>query len=521
MCKALVAVEALVQDTVCTAAQVSAVRWLKTADSLQASLCNTFWQAKMGAFWESAADEVVAGTQMDTVIQALGGDLKQASDAWITAMASFAKWSKLRDGAVRPAVVALIENCKRQWAALGGPESSEWAEKAEQLVARIEWLQKTAGAYIQGAESSRAAPPEGEVDSGSDSLESLQALVAERYNKYMAEQRVAKLCAMMRQFVASPADSSVIANMLREISECQGMSLHGDHHGAAKEFLGALHKDVSDSQRARAGEAIARMMATNSDASSPAAPQGDASSLAAWTKLLRGWEVAELSDVGKDLTKASRVAEAVQAWRLAEGEADIAEGGALAEAIQKAATAAAGAFLHALKTESAALAESATTLRDLAGGRPGGGQWKESLTSSSTWEEVAREADYYLLAKGELLHKSLDKITLQVRKGCDSVQAARGGLATLEPWWSTQPIAAETQQAVASAQSLKAEVDTLEQVGRVTHTESYLYHVICSKGRDRPDKIQNRIEKMASHGVESSQVQPHLWRKALALATSR
>ena len=72
-----------------------------------------------------------------------------------------------------------------------------------------------------------------------------------------------------------------------------------------------------------------------------------------------------------------------------------------------------------------------------------------------------------------------------------------------------------------SIDELMRKADDISSKARVTHTESYFYDLLEGNEKDRANKIQSRITDMATHRLSTSSLQALLWRKALAVSTSR
>ena len=68
---------------------------------------------------------------------------------------------------------------------------------------------------------------------------------------------------------------------------------------------------------------------------------------------------------------------------------------------------------------------------------------------------------------------------------------------------------------------LMQKADAINWKAQVTHTESYFYELLKGNEKDRANKIQSRITEMAKHRLSTSSLQALLWRKALAVSTSR
>jgi hypothetical protein len=138
-----------------------------------------------------------------------------------------------------------------------------------------------------------------------------------------------------------------------------------------------------------------------------------------------------------------------------------------------------------------------------AGGKTPGTSWKASLTDSSPWPDVEREARYHFgIGDGSCsIIKELDSAFLK--------------LDTLVSEWTQL---ASMLDASHNA-GLRSRVQEVSASGRVTSTEAYMVDVLLNTRADkRPAKIQQRILKMTKHGIEEASIQPTLWQRAKGCA---
>ena len=155
-------------------------------------------------------------------------------------------------------------------------------------------------------------------------------------------------------------------------------------------------------------------------------------------------------------------------------------------------------------------------------GRPG--LWKSSLKDDSTWDDVQREAAYFLQRKPEEgpLHKHLDTAFKHLSTTRKQLQAANAGLQTMcRLMGDAETGSSDGMPAPGDVDKLMKNIETVNATARVTHTESYFYQLLAGNEKDRATKIQTRIAEMAKLGVSTSSLQTLLWRKALAVSTSR
>ena len=157
-----------------------------------------------------------------------------------------------------------------------------------------------------------------------------------------------------------------------------------------------------------------------------------------------------------------------------------------------------------------------SSLEECAGGKDDQGSWKGGLNDDSTWDDVQREADYYLKRKPEQgpLHKHLDTVFKDLKIVRKQLEAANEGLNTMRRLNGEADAGGRIDE-------LMQKADDINWKARVTHTESYFYELLKGNEKDRANKIQSRITEMAKHRLSTSSLQALLWRKALAVSTSR
>ena len=170
-----------------------------------------------------------------------------------------------------------------------------------------------------------------------------------------------------------------------------------------------------------------------------------------------------------------------------------------------------------------AMRDALSSLEDCAGGKVDRGSWKGGLTDESTWDDVRREADYYLKRKQEEgpLHKHLDIVFKDLKIARKSLEAASAGLNTMCRLSGEADARGNADSLAREIDELTRKADRIGSEARVTHTESYFYNLLEGNEKDRANKIQSRIAEMATHRLSTSSLQALLWRKALAVSTSK
>ena len=497
MSSAIQAISALVLREAIISSHVAAVRELgTTAPALASFLEQPFWQGKIDAFWSTAADEVCAGTQMDKVMVGLSSaDAAEVTKAWGSARGLLPKWkAKVRAGAVDAICQALLASLEKQAEAL---KNDSVADGPMWLSMALSWL-----------DSARWLGDVGQIPVPAP----LQADVQRMYDSHSSEASVAKIAKLMADYAASESQDSIIDAMWADIKESPAGSQKlapGGQTEAATVFLHGL--EVTNASRARVAHAVSTMV--DAGAVSPGASVADG-----WARSLHGWDFSEMAlQLGKsppdeDVWKCNRAFETYQALSPADSAQGTEADAALADAVGKASEALRTAVLRIHSKNVSSMEASLAELTAIAGGKAGGGSWKGALPEDAPWTDVEREARYYFR---EPVHKALDKLFKTLEAAKTERQKTGQALDKLLVPGLTDARCPDKETALMHGCS------QLEQLARRTHTEPYFLHVIWAKGSDRQQKIQGRIEKMSTHGVSSEDLQPSVWRKALALATSR
>ena len=165
--------------------------------------------------------------------------------------------------------------------------------------------------------------------------------------------------------------------------------------------------------------------------------------------------------------------------------------------------------------------DAVSKLEQCAGGKEDKGSWKGNLKDNSTWDDVQREAGYFLERKPEEgpLHKHLDNVFEELNSAREKLLAAAKGLRVTRRLGGCDD--SGDQPEVCQVEELASKSEKVEKQARITHTESFFYKLLLGNSKDRATKIHTRITEMAKHGVSTSSLQPLLWRKALAVSTAR
>jgi hypothetical protein len=310
-----------------------------------------------------------------------------------------------------------------------------------------------------------------------------------------------------------------MTGMQDKFDACNGFFFSQEHIYVVVRFLQILSLHIVGISTANLGKAVTMLL-----------PQGTTSELqhmdpAAWEHAIVAWELAGLGSSGASSpADAEHIRKAAVKWEAGQVKHSdfISQSVTLQAGLDRAIWAGRELFKGMVSKRIKALKTAVSMLEKWAGGKDEQGSWKSSLQEESTWDDVQREADYYLQRKEGLgpLHKFLDKLFGDLQNARSELEAADDGLQTLF----------RLNSGVASPAIVPAEFDCkplfrraleVETDARVTRTESYFYMLVRGNSRDRATKIQNRIAGLAENKVSTARLQVLLWRKALAVSTAR
>ena len=427
--------------------------------------------------------------------------------------------SRQRPGKTHAVCGALAQWCKQTaLELLSGPATAEWLTGAAEVRVRSQWIEQQC--QIQVGET----------------LPQLQKL----YESNFAQVQVSSVVALFATWGAvldegggasSPADSGpnpqgvegagpiTIETMLAKVDCCSGLTFVEQDVPVASVFLETLASHLTGEAHAKLGLALTNML----PAASPVEPQH--MNPAAWEHAISAWELAGLGhNLSSSRVEPEPLLKIAVKWE--EGRSQYSEfvirSGDLDQGVQAALAAGSKRFASMVSKDMKTMQDASNALEQWSGGKDEQGSWKSALTEQCTWEDVQREATYYLQRKPQEdpLHKSLDKLFKALETARTELVAADAGLKTMLRLSAGAGSPGAVPEKVDVSQ-LMATATEVEQKARVTHTESYFYAIVMSTAKDRATRIQNRIEGMALYGVSTQSLQPQLWRKALALQTAR
>ena len=158
-------------------------------------------------------------------------------------------------------------------------------------------------------------------------------------------------------------------------------------------------------------------------------------------------------------------------------------------------------------------------LEDIAGGKSGGGSWKEKLVAQSSWDDVQNEAGYHFVIKVDgkndrQLHEVMDDIFLELR-------AAKTDLENAQKYMDEAQVSGSGLPETALPVILSRRMIQAQKKAEITHTESFFHEVITGHGASKSIMIQRRMESMSARAIESDSLQPAIWRKAQLLGAAR
>ena len=279
------------------------------------------------------------------------------------------------------------------------------------------------------------------------------------------------------------------------------------------QLLQELAKNIDSREHANVGFMVIKLF-PDQDTSSRTAHLDPS----AWDHVMCGWDFAALAQSGA-ASPADESQLALLATKWEEGQTqhmDFTQHRMLQANIDASITSGRDMFAGMVGDRMTAMRDSLSSLEECAGGKTDRESWESGLNDDSTWEHVRREADYYLKRKQEQgpLHKHLDIAFQDLKIVRKRLEAANAGLNTM------CRLNGEAG-AGGSIDELMHKADDISSKARATHTESYFYHLLEGNEKDRANKIQSRITEMAKHRLSTSSLQAILWRKALAVSTSR
>ena len=111
------------------------------------------------------------------------------------------------------------------------------------------------------------------------------------------------------------------------------------------------------------------------------------------------------------------------------------------------------------------------------------------------------------------MHEVLDTIFLELEAAEKSLQIIHEDLAEAQVSGLGMPEVLPV--------SFTKRIKIAEEKAQVTHTESFFFHIIGSSGSGKGLAIQARMQSMTDMKMESTVLQPAIWRKAQLLSAQR
>ena len=521
---AVAAVAGLVQEGPADVNQVSALRMLmsenahsESGKALSSLFETRYWQERVQSFWEFAVDEVMIGPQMSEVMAGLeSGSSETVGEMWRVAMDSYTQWiAKQRPGKTAALSRALTHWCRKTAEDLCcGEASDEWLTLVEQVRSRSKWVEENCPAKI------------------GDVLKKLDDI----YNGNYGKVQVSAVIGLMSQWsqqnhggADSPAEVADegqeqlrIQEMLAKLDACNGLMFPVKDVPVVIQFLQKLASNIGSDQHASLGATVTQMLPVLETSSREAHTDSSA-----WEHAICGWKLAAFAHGGAvSPADASNLVSLAASWEKGNREhVDFVQHTHLQAAVNTAITSGRDVLTRLVGERLKSMQDALSKLEQCAGGKEDKGSWKGNLKDDSTWDDVKREAGYFLERKPEEgpLHKHLDTVFQELNTARTQLEAAATGLKVLrrlsvdegaDEGSGDQP----EERQVAQVSSKASEI---EKQARITHTESFFYKLLVGNSKDRAAKIHSRITEMAQHGVSTSSLQPLLWRKALAVSTAR
>jgi hypothetical protein len=421
----LAAIAAIVQTTPATSDQLKGLAALRDGfppgscgEGLAQLLADPWWADRLNKVWHTAAAESLAAPAMARITLQLASDT-EAGQAWSTAQGKLAKWQKdLRMGATAELVAAMASHCRAQVAQAkqASVHDEDWLATAEAVRSRICWLQ----GFVPGTLARELASLMTEMQEAS------------------ARSKLRAGMALLDNVIEGLASDRDVADMAEAFGNCRG--LRADSADAARMMQAMEHLRNSDRMSAEKADLALAMIAilpdTGGSAASPATPP--VAQLAKdWRKTSIGFQLAEvqmsLGAAAKgDPVDQAKVKDILSAWAANDGTPIGNEAGAAAaqESLEEWL---ANSFETSAKQVIAQATKAAAALEVRAGGKMGGGSWKEQLSEDSSWEDVEREANYHLFPSGRSISAELDRAFEQAAKAlADLVNLEAYGDSALE-----------------------------------------------------------------------------------------
>ena len=499
--------------------------------SLAVFFDDPWWAEKVRCIWTLATDEGVAAPQIEQIVASLvaeGANLTQVAEAWSLATSRLPRWkSAVRPGAVAPAVQALFQHCEKQVASLTGSEhglpADLWMKAGQELRSRCQWLHDfvdcsallskldpvmnsmtNVAAFAAGMQQVRDYASLDSQDERDSALADIPESFARHRGGITNPDDIAPVEALLADLadvhqvspVAAAAGHSLATALPPPKENAPGWRLPGHwratmhavqfirHHEKIRELSGSADDDPDTIF----GECLASLQAWKHEL---VAASGASGCTASSTPL---HPRSFLKDVlGKETEHLNVAVEEVEKW--------------VNKRVQKQS-----------QSKRLAVTKALEKLEDIAGGKSGGHSWKENLNDTSSYDDVQREAAYHFAVKEDEtttkpLHEVLDTIFLELEAAKKSLRIIHEDLAEARVSGSGLPEVLPV--------SFTRRIELAEKRAQITHTESFLFEIIGSSGSGKGLAIQARMQSMTDMKMESTVLQPAIWRKAQLLSAQR
>jgi hypothetical protein len=505
------AVTAVTQRAAVSQEQLRALSDLKDksiglAASLSPVLQDTWWASQLQRVWLTAAAEGVAHPMMLSIMQTLNNDLAAvpgSSDvdaAWTKAQRRLPRWRQdLREGSTEQ-----VEESLRSW-----------LQRSVKSLTSDSELESEGEAWVNSAEATRSRIVWFRDNMSAGALEQELRTLVEILTKVGASQKMSTGIQLLTTLLLDPRQETVIESLLNSFKECQGLQPDASARETMREALAALEEHASHTvtaARADLALVLLDMLAhiSSSSANSPAAASEDEAegSKARWQRTSHGCRMLILADTLHGMKFSDAVArlsvkENLRLWE--ETDAEIfGDSTDMEAAARKLHQWLQEARSHLQKELLATATQAVEALEALAGGAPDGGSWRSNLADGASWEDVEREALYFLFPpKMPTVATRLEELFGPASAVLKEMKAAAAQMGEVPD----AALVARIEQAILRA--------------RVTCTESFLINVFTKEPVDRRGgKIRNRIVSMAKYGIEEDFIHPALWQRAKTAASS-
>ena len=506
----------MVQTAPLSAARLSCLEKLDDgatvhAKTLEALLLDPWWKARRAKVWDTAPHESTSEPIMRQLIEVMKDDsipfgAAVLEEKWQLAQSRVPQWQQnLRSGATADVLAALVARAQLDTGrATAAEPSPETLRAVHALSSRVQWL------------ATVAKPHSADIKKIGDELTALvldqdarvrlssgNALLATLEGESTITADDAQLLSDAYDgCVGLPAPTEVLTSMKQvfvQLSEQQ--TLTGNHcklAGLLANFLG----DADSLAHTHGGESHVMTSDTRVIA-------------AKFEKTRVGMALSEAVVVRPGEQKEVRLARLSEALLEYETDCVTAVMPVAAAQVATAVEEATGELSTEYETSLQALCAKATSAAAALAAAAGGGKeahqsWKAALTTQSSLDDVAREAQYFLFPGGISITQKLDELFIQVDKAWGDMEKAKKALETLAGRPVDMPGA-----------HLTKEKEDAKHSAKVTGMEAKFMEAFALAGEKRSKMLKGHIAAMGKHRISPEELEPILWTHAQKLLAGR